>query len=72
MKLRKRYNELLRTLVNNESRRVAAISVVASFWADSTGHIVIALDKLMTFRVIDNLSIVNWLFSAEVLPNFKR
>jgi len=67
-----RYNTLLRTLINNSQTRGQTISAFAHFWRNSSAHIIIALDKLMTYRIIDNISIVNWLFSNEVLPDFTR
>jgi len=67
-----RYNELARSVINNETRRVQAIAVVASFWSLSKFHLIITLDKLMTYRIVDNIAIVNWLFSPDQLPDFTR
>eukprot|EP00005_Dracoamoeba_jomungandri_P013753 CAMPEP_0174265190 /NCGR_PEP_ID=MMETSP0439-20130205/25516_1 /TAXON_ID=0 /ORGANISM="Stereomyxa ramosa, Strain Chinc5" /LENGTH=793 /DNA_ID=CAMNT_0015351511 /DNA_START=36 /DNA_END=2417 /DNA_ORIENTATION=- len=67
-----RYNHLLRQIISNQKTRLQVVCVVTEFWKNSALHRIISLDKLMTYRIIDNLSIVNWIFSAEVLPDFKR
>lgn len=38
---------------------------VASFWAKSAQHVIILLDKLMTYKVVDGVAIVNWLFDHQ-------
>jgi len=45
---------------------------VATFWRTSPQNAVVLIDKLMTYRVLDNTAIVNWLFSERMLPLFVR
>ena len=43
---------------------------MAEFWGKSAQHIIILLDKLMTYKVVDGASIVNWLFDHERVNSF--
>eukprot|EP01087_Luapelamoeba_hula_P018471 TRINITY_DN5951_c0_g1_i1.p1 TRINITY_DN5951_c0_g1~~TRINITY_DN5951_c0_g1_i1.p1 ORF type:complete len:819 (-),score=70.52 TRINITY_DN5951_c0_g1_i1:395-2851(-) len=65
-----RYHELARAVINNEARRVQAINAIAQFWNLSKFNLIIALDKFMTYRVIDSLAIIQWVFSPAMLPEF--
>jgi len=48
------------------------LKAVRYFWQKSPQHIVIMIDKLMTYRLVDNTSIINWIFSPEEQPNFTK
>ncbi|KAL6042364.1 Nucleic acid dioxygenase ALKBH1 [Balamuthia mandrillaris] len=67
-----RYNPLLRLMANDQTLRVQCLAAVADFWQNSSQHVSIVFDKLMTYLVADNVSIVEWLFSSSVLPHFTR
>jgi nuclear cap-binding protein subunit 1 len=61
---------LLNVLVKTSAQRHLVIEGVANFWSKSAQHIIILLDKLMTYKVIDGSSIVNWLFDHERVNSF--
>jgi len=65
-----RYIVVLNTLVKSSAHRHLLIVAVANFWAKSSQHIIILLDKLMTYRVVDGSSIVNWLFDHDRVNSF--
>jgi hypothetical protein len=52
--------------------RLAVTTAVGEFWKHSPQHIIITLEKLMTYRIVDAHSIVQWIFSHQVLPFFKQ
>jgi nuclear cap-binding protein subunit 1 len=67
-----RYHILLRAVLNTPPAKAAALAVIAEFWQNSAQHVIITLDKFMTYRVLDAMSIVNWLFSPEMIKQFPR
>ena len=60
-----RYCVLLRRLSSSPAQQRQLLDAIGSFWPDSNLHQVILLDKLMTYRIVRNDSIVEWLFSSE-------
>lgn len=67
-----RYHALLRSLAGTVQARLAVTTAVGEFWKNSPQHIIITLEKLMTYRIVDAHSIVQWIFSHQVLPFFKQ
>jgi hypothetical protein len=67
-----RYHALLRSLAGTVQARLAVTTAVGEFWKHSPQHIIITLEKLMTYRIVDAHSIVQWIFSHQVLPYFKQ
>jgi len=67
-----RYHALLRSLTNTSQARLAVATAVGEFWKHSPQHIIITLEKLLTYRIIDAQSIVNWIFSHQILPLFTK
>lgn len=67
-----RYHALLRSLAGTVQARLAVTTAVGEFWKHSPQHIIITLEKLMTYRIVDAHSIVQWIFSHQVLPFFTQ
>lgn len=67
-----RYLPLLQKYVNSSEAKLIVLKAIQHFWQKSPQHIIILMDRYMTYRIIDNTSIVNWLFSPDVLPEFTR
>jgi len=61
---------LFNAIIKTTEQKLAVVQSVAEFWRDSQQHIIILLDKLMTYKIIDGTSIVNWLFSLSNLREF--
>jgi nuclear cap-binding protein subunit 1 len=58
-----RYCSLLRRYSTTLEEQEFVLNAVGSYWVYSNLHQVILLDKLMTYRIVTNLAIIQWLFS---------
>jgi len=67
-----RYLPLLQKYINSPETKAITLKAVRYFWQKSPQHIIIMMDRLMTYRVIDNTSIINWIFSTEEQANFTK
>lgn len=52
---------------SNPSSRAQTVKVVSNFWRHNEQFLVILLDKLIAYRILDNSTVINWLF-AEIIP----
>lgn len=63
-----RYLKVLQELTGGANRvraRLIVAGSIAEFWRDSSQHIVLLMDKLMAYNIIDNTCIVNWIFDQQ-------
>lgn len=58
--------------VTSNDSKMTVLRTVREIWNNSSQHMIILLDRLMTYRIVDNTSIVNWLFSTEEQPHFTK
>ena len=49
-----------------------ALKALLRFWGNSKQHVVILADKLMSYQVVTNTSIIKWIFSSAVEPYWKE
>lgn len=61
----RRYGPLMRQLAKTDEARVQVLKCVGHYWSLSEGHRLMYVDLLMTGLVVDNLSIVSWVFSEH-------
>jgi len=60
-----RYITLFKTVLKNESDRQECIRSIFEFWQTSHQHIVIVLDKFITFKIINPLDSILFLLNKE-------
>eukprot|EP00250_Pteridium_aquilinum_P015137 c22401_g1_i1 orf=764-3292(-) len=65
-----RYGQVLTKLATDESSQVSLIQEVSKVWQNSVQMTVIAIDRMMGYRIISNLSIVCWVFAPENVEQF--
>lgn len=68
-----RYHGLLRQLSSSPSMRAAILASTVRFWARSAQWVMIVLDKLMQYRIVEPADVINFVFnpasaSADQLP----
>lgn len=67
-----RYHALLRQLSSTPSMRLAILTSTTRFWARSPQWVMIVLDKLMQYRIVEPADVVAFVFdppTAESLPS---
>lgn len=65
-----RYGQVLTKLATDESSQVFLIQEVSKVWQYSVQMTVIAIDRMMSYRIISNLSIVSWVFAPDNVEQF--
>ncbi|KAL9331162.1 hypothetical protein ACSQ67_000772 [Phaseolus vulgaris] len=65
-----RYGQVFAKVCPDEDRQVMLIAEVSSFWKSNTQMTAIAIDRMMGYRLVSNLAIVRWVFSAENIEQF--
>ncbi|XP_057437590.1 nuclear cap-binding protein subunit 1 [Lotus japonicus] len=60
-----RYGQVIAKVCPDEDKQVMLIAEVSSFWKSNTQMTAIAIDRMMGYRLVSNLAIVRWVFSAE-------
>jgi nuclear cap-binding protein subunit 1 len=63
-----RYLSSLVTVNANPQNRAQTVKIIVNFWQYNEQFLAILLDKLVAYRILDNLTVVNWLFT-DVIPN---
>jgi len=63
-----RYKALFASLATDESAQAVIVAAVCSVWKNSSQHMIVILDKLLTMRLIDAPAIVDWVFTQK--PSF--
>lgn len=57
-----RYHGLLRQLSSSPSMRSAILASTTRFWARSAQWVIIVLDKLMQYRIVEPADVINFIF----------
>ncbi|KAK7311299.1 hypothetical protein RJT34_09344 [Clitoria ternatea] len=65
-----RYGQVFAKICSDEDKQVMLIAEVSYFWKSSTQMTAIAIDRMMGYRLVSNLAIVRWVFSAENIEQF--
>lgn len=70
MTVLERYGQVIARLCPDLEKQVALINEVSSFWKNSAQMTAVAIDRMMGYRLISNLAIVNWVFSPANIEQF--
>ncbi|RZB59656.1 nuclear cap-binding protein subunit 1-like [Glycine soja] len=70
MTVLERYGQVFAKLCPDQDKQVMLIAEVSSFWKSNTQMTAIAIDRMMGYRLVSNLAIVRWVFSAENIEQF--
>ncbi|CAK9327994.1 unnamed protein product [Citrullus colocynthis] len=65
-----RYGQVISRICHDQDKQVLLISEVGSYWKNNTQMTAIAIDRMMGYRLISNLSIVKWIFSPENIQQY--
>lgn len=65
-----RYGQVFAKVCPDQDKQVMLIVEVSSFWKSNTQMTAIAIDRMMGYRLVSNLAIVRWVFSAENIEQF--
>ncbi|XP_058083390.1 nuclear cap-binding protein subunit 1 [Magnolia sinica] len=65
-----RYGQVIAKLCPDQDKQVQLIHEVSLFWKNSAQMTAIALDRMMGYRLVSNLAIVNWVFSPTNIEQF--
>ena len=61
----KRYITLLREFTDSAVFRLALLRSVSRFWVRNSQFLIIVFDKLLQYRIVDPIDVVNWVFLGE-------
>lgn len=70
MTVLERYGQVFAKVCPDQDKQVMLIAEVSSFWKSNTQMTAIAIDRMMGYRLVSNLAIVRWVFSAENIEQF--
>ncbi|KAJ1391985.1 MIF4G-like, type 3, partial [Sesbania bispinosa] len=70
MTVLERYGQVIAKVCPDQDNQVMLIAEVSSFWKSNTQMTAIAIDRMMGYRLVSNLAIVRWVFSAENTDQF--
>ncbi|CAL0322751.1 unnamed protein product [Lupinus luteus] len=65
-----RYGQVIAKVCPDEDKQVMLIAEVSSFWKSNTQMTSMAIDRMMGYRLVSNLAILRWVFSAENIEQF--
>lgn len=65
-----RYGQVLARICSDQDKQVVLIAEVSCFWKNNAQMTAIAIDRMMGYRLISNLAIVRWVFSAANVNEF--
>uniref|UniRef100_A0A0V0IU18 Nuclear cap-binding protein subunit 1 n=1 Tax=Solanum chacoense TaxID=4108 RepID=A0A0V0IU18_SOLCH len=65
-----RYGQVIAKMCTDDDQQVKLIMEVSSYWQNSAQMTAIAIDRMMSYRLISNLAIVRWVFSPLNLDRF--
>ncbi|KAK3042646.1 hypothetical protein RJ639_000898 [Escallonia herrerae] len=65
-----RYGQVIAKMCPDQEKQMALIGEVSSYWKNSAQMTAIAIDRMMSYRLISNLAIVRWVFSTENIEHF--
>jgi hypothetical protein len=67
-----RYSSLVEKYIDSPEKKVTALKMIAHFWQKSEQHIVITVNRFLTYKIVDSIAVVNWIFSPEQQQKFTR
>ncbi|KAH1194199.1 Nuclear cap-binding protein subunit 1 [Glycine max] len=70
MTVLERYGQVFAKVCPDQDKQVMLIAEVSAFWKSNTQMTAIAIDRMMGYRLVSNLAIVRWVFSAENIEQF--
>ncbi|XP_068659456.1 nuclear cap-binding protein subunit 1 isoform X2 [Aristolochia californica] len=65
-----RYGQVISKLCPDEDKQIQLIDEVSLFWKSNAQMTAIAIDRMMGYRLISNLAIVDWVFSPSNVNQF--
>lgn len=65
-----RYGQVIAKMCSDQDKQVMVIAEIGSFWKNNAQMTAIAIDRMMGYRLLSNLSIVRWVFSPENIEQF--
>ncbi|KAM3286902.1 nuclear cap-binding protein subunit 1 [Capsicum chacoense] len=65
-----RYAQVIAKMCTDDDQQVKLITEVSSYWQNNVQMTAIAIDRMMSYRLISNLAIVRWVFSPLNLDRF--
>ncbi|EPS74204.1 hypothetical protein M569_00545, partial [Genlisea aurea] len=65
-----RYGQVMAKICSDEDKQIMLISEVRFFWKNNAQMTAICIDRMMGYRLISNVSIVRWVFSASNVDEF--
>ncbi|KAG1338636.1 nuclear cap-binding protein subunit 1 [Cocos nucifera] len=65
-----RYGQVIAKLCPDHDKQALLIDEVSSYWKNNTQMTAITIDRMMSYRIISNLSIVRWVFSLSNVNQF--
>eukprot|EP01114_Cavostelium_apophysatum_P014517 TRINITY_DN3790_c0_g1_i1.p1 TRINITY_DN3790_c0_g1~~TRINITY_DN3790_c0_g1_i1.p1 ORF type:complete len:829 (-),score=226.89 TRINITY_DN3790_c0_g1_i1:25-2442(-) len=64
-----RYVSLVKRYVATQEHKQQVLNCINDFWGKSTQHIFILIDRMLTYKVIDASSVIEWVY-ADGKPDF--
>lgn len=58
--------------IKNFETKFILLKVSKEFWKSSSQHLIILIEKFLNSEVLDNISIIKWIFSNEMKNEFIR
>lgn len=65
-----RYGQVFAKICTDEEKQLMLIAEVSSYWTNNTQMAAIAIDRMMSYRLLSNLAIVRWVFSSSNVDQF--
>ncbi|XP_038988704.1 nuclear cap-binding protein subunit 1-like isoform X2 [Phoenix dactylifera] len=65
-----RYGQVIAKLCTDQDKQILLLEEVSSYWKNNTQMTAIAIDRMMGYRLISNLSIVRWVLSPSNINQF--
>lgn len=65
-----RYGQVIAKICPDQDRQLMLITEIGSYWKNNAQMTAIAIDRMMGYRLLSNLSIVRWVFSPENIDQF--
>ena len=67
-----RHLHVFHQLCSTPEAKIVCVREVFDFWRNNQQMIIILMDKLMTYRVVDNQAIINSIFADDMHQFFLR
>ena len=66
------YKPFLLSLTFKREQKMKLLKIISKFWQFSQHRIIILLANFLTLQILDNISIILWIFSPEMRPHLKQ